>query len=312
MLLAIVSLSITSCIKDDVTEAGDIGAGSTFIKIPEARENPLFFSVFSNVKPVDLFSIRKDANSKSELNTATTVKLTRVDALIDEYNDENGTSFEYLPDSLYTTNISSSGGVFDMSLAPGEFAKDFTIQLNGAKWDISHTYALAVVLSDIGGKKASAGLDTVITFISVKNKYDGVYDVAGDMVDVANSALTTATPFEYQLRTAGPTKNVGWSPDYGDYYVPILNAGAGSVYGSFCPIFEFDPATDKVVAVTNYYGQPAGNSRSAELDPSGVNQYDPATKTLKVKFFMKQPSVITVAPNIRVTFDWELTYKGER
>jgi hypothetical protein len=60
----------------------------------------------------------------------------------------------------------------------------------------------------------------------------------------------------------------------------------------------------------NAYGQPASNGRYAQLDPTGVNTWDPVTKTLKVKYFMFQPSVIAVGP--RVSFNETFTYVGVR
>jgi hypothetical protein len=89
-------------------------------------------------------------------------------------------------------------------------------------------------------------------------------------------------------------------------------ADAISYYGSFGLILTFDPLTNKVASVTNYYGQPAGNSRYAQLDASGANVYDPGTKTVTIKYNMCQPSVVTVAPFIRTTWDEVWTYKGAR
>ncbi len=94
---------------------------------------------------------------------------------------------------------------------------------------------------------------------------------------------------------------------------PITSAGAASYYGSFGLILDFDLATGKITAIKNYYGTPpnyvAANTRSAELDPSGVNTYDAATKTIKIKYWMNQPSVIT--PH-RTAFDETWVYSGDR
>jgi hypothetical protein len=61
----------------------------------------------------------------------------------------------------------------------------------------------------------------------------------------------------------------------------------------------------------NYYGQPAGNTRSG-LDPSGVNQYDAATKTVRIKYNMTQSSLVPAAPHIRTTWDETWKYVGSR
>ncbi|CAN5806657.1 hypothetical protein BH10BAC3_BH10BAC3_33170 [soil metagenome] len=308
--VAVVSVFFSACIKDNDVELTTQGA--TLVKLLEAPENNMFFAPFSDVKTIDLFSVRKDAATSKDLQTPSPVKVTLVPDYIDTYNDDNGTTFELLPDSLFTTDVAKSGDIYDMSLAAGQASREFTIKLNGAKWDVAHTYAMAFALSDPGGNTISSGKDTVIALISIINAWDGAYELTGTMVDNVNPALTGVFPTEYHLVTAGPTSNIGFSPYYADYYVEILNAGAGSVYGAFVPVFEFDPATNKIISVVNGYGQPAGNTRSAELDPSGENMYFSDTRTIKVKFFMKQPSVVPAAPNIRTSFDWTLKYIGPR
>ena len=131
------------------------------------------------------------------------------------------------------------------------------------------------------------------------------------MVDAANATLGPIDQ-EISLVTTGANTVKMIPTDLGFEGHLINSAGSLSYYGSFGPIFTFDPATDKVVAVTNFYGQPAGNTRSAEIDPSGDNLYDPVTKEIRVKYFMKQPSVIAAPPNIRVVFDEVFEYVGPR
>ena len=85
----------------------------------------------------------------------------------------------------------------------------------------------------------------------------------------------------------------------------IFRGANVSGYGSFAPVFKFD-ANDNVIAVTNFWGQPAGNGRSARLDPSGINKYDAATKTIKVKYWLVQ------AGNDRTVFDEVFVWKKSR
>ncbi|MBL7970854.1 MAG: hypothetical protein JNL03_04965 [Prolixibacteraceae bacterium] len=75
-------------------------------------------------------------------------------------------------------------------------------------------------------------------------------------------------------------------------------AGGASAWGSFCPVFKFDD-NGNIIEVINDYGQPASNTRSAVLDPTGVNKYDPATKSFKVSYYMVQPSVVATPPHYR-------------
>lgn len=312
-LIFVASFFLSSCIKNNVKELGD--AGNTFLKILEAPENAKFFSPFTGTQVVDLFTLRKDANSNAELNTATTVKLSSKPDLITKYNTAHNTNFKLLPDSLYTLGTPSivrSGTDYTVNFAPGDFSKEFTIMLNGSKWDQSQTYALAFVISDPGGKVVSAHMDTVIAFLSIKNKYDGKYTVTGTMVDFTSATLTGPYPWNVELRTSGISSVKVHNAADGDDRHAILSAGSPSVYGTFGVEITFDPLTNEVVRVTNPYGQPAGNTRSAGLDATGINQWNADTKSLDIKYFMYQPSVVPAAPSIRVSFDENFKYVGSR
>lgn len=313
MLAGGTSVLFASCIKDDVKDLKDEGA--TFIKILESTENKFFFEPFTDIRSFSLFSLRKDAANSGELNTASTAKVKLSPTLISDYNTANGTDFEPLPDSLYTLDpsIVKAGTDYDMSFKAGDFAREFIIKLNGAKWNLAHKYALGFTISDAGGKKITSGKKDIIVLIAIKNKWDGIYEVTGSFADATNPAFVSAYPLEWELQTTSATQckvvdnvNLGF-PGY------LFYTGTGySYYGNFGLLVNFDPATDKITSVTNFYGQPASNTRSAELDPSGLNKYDAATKTINIKYFMKQPSVVATPPNIRSTFNETWKYIGPR
>jgi len=129
------------------------------------------------------------------------------------------------------------------------------------------------------------------------------------MVDFANAGLTGPYPWNVALVTSGPTQVKLMDLDYTkDFYHKIKSGSADSYYGSFGVVFNFD-GSDNVTSVANLYGQPASNGRSASLDGTGVNKFDPSTNTLDVKYFMDQPSVI--APH-RTSFDEHFEYVGPR
>ena len=308
---SVTAMLFTSCIKDAAPALGDRGA--TFVKLLESPENKLFFEPFTNVRDVSLFSLRKDAPTSAELNSATAVKVRLNPTLVSDYNTANGESFELLPDSLYTLDpaIVKNGQVYTMTLNPGDFAKDFGIKLNGAKWNLSHKYALGFTIDDPGGETISSGKEDVLVLISIKNKWDGVYSITGSFVDVTNAAFVGVYPYEWELQTSSATQCIVVDNVYLGFPGFVFETGGGlSYYGSFGLVVNFDPATDQITSVVNYYGQPAGNTRSAALDPSGVNAYDESTKTIAIKYFMKQPSVIPAAPNVRCM--WDETWKFER
>ncbi len=312
-VLAIVSsLFVTGCIKNDVEPVGD--AGRPFLKILESPENKLFFEPFSGTRTVNLLSIRRDANSNAELNKPVTITVRLDTAAIRAYNTAHSESFKLLPDSLYTITgpgITKTGNLtYQVAFAPGEFAKDFQISLNGSKWNLSEKYAMPLLITDAGGLTISNDMDNAIALISIKNKWDGQYQITGTMVDLTNAALTGAYPSDlvWDLVTSGPNQVTVWDNVY--LGIPghiISSSGSLSYYGSFGLVVNIDPVTNKITSVTNYYGQPAGNGRSAGLDPTGANYYDPATKTFHIKYFMYQPG-----STVRTTFDETWKYIGPR
>jgi hypothetical protein len=131
--------------------------------------------------------------------------------------------------------------------------------------------------------------------VDKKNKYDGIYEVTGTYQDYVNAAFTGIYPQTANLVTlTGNTSEInyttfnnGSSPH--SYY---FNAGgSNSYFGNWSPIFTFDNATNKVTAVTNYYGQGTNSSgRYGEIDNTANNYYDPATKTIHVTYYLVQPS----------------------
>jgi hypothetical protein len=325
----IFSTLFISCRKDKFdTEDSELGDGGiTTVKFLEGPKNELYFSPFTNVKKVDLFSVRRDVNSSSSLQSSIKVKLTANTAAALTANP----GYEVLPDAMYTlatnsTVVKTSTG-YEFNFQPGESAKELTINLNGALYDLSKKYLLAFDITDGGGatitKQASK---SVVVLISIKNKYDGVYIVTGNMVDVTSTSLTHASvayyaggygDLIYQLRTISATSCAAWDDSiYGGFYGVISSGATGfSNYGTFNAVFTFDLATDKIVAVTNQSGQQAGaNKRSGRLDPTGpVNAW--VNGVMTVRYNMQQEAGITpalAAPYIRSTWNEVWTYQGQR
>lgn len=303
-----ISMSVSSCLKDNDWEDGLYGAvrdteGQQFVSIPKATKttgNVLAIEAKNTVQNLNLFEVNYDyVNAAASDITVTLV--------VDNANvtKVNPTSLP-LPTSSYT--VPSLTLVIPKGSNLSEALK---FNLLTTPLDATKVYGIGFTISAVSpaGISLPSNLKNVLYYFTVKNKYDGVYNVTGTMVDFANAALTGYFPMNYHLITTGTSSVDGFDPDvWEDYFVPIKSGTATSGYGSFCPQFVFD-ASNKITSVTNYFGQPAGNGRSAELDPSGVNQWDPTTRTIRVKFWMNQPSVIA---GHRTAFDWTMTYKGAR
>lgn len=148
---------------------------------------------------------------------------------------------------------------------------------------------------------------------STLNQWDGRYRMEGTMTDHSNPAFVWMNnTYEYSLQTSSANTDSLVSKSLNFPGIVIGNTGGGitnaTYYSKFGLIMTFDAATNKVTAVTNYYGQPSSSGYSAVLDPSGFNDIDPATKNIRVKFFMDQTGVA----GHRATFNVTLVYLGAR
>ncbi|WP_126243939.1 DUF4998 domain-containing protein [Chitinophaga rhizosphaerae] len=136
------------------------------------------------------------------------------------------------------------------------------------------------------------------------NPASGSFVCTGTMTDYTNASLTGPYPWNVTLRQTGAlTLEMVDDDQTHDVFHKILSNGSPSYYGSFGLVFTLD-AANNVTGVVNKHGQPSSNGRSAQLDPSGVNKYDPVAKVLQVKYWMNQPG-----ETHRTLFDETMTMK---
>lgn len=314
-------LFFSSCIKDDAPGVGT--AGTARIKILEAPQRSLFFSPFLTTKSIDLFSLRRDEISSAGIDAAVTAHVLAEPDSVDAYNTANGTTYEALPDSLYTlfgNGISRSGNQFSIPIVSKSIGTELTIIMDGSKWDVSHKYAMMYTISDSAGHRIPTGASSVFITIEAKNQWDGVYEVTGSFSDLTNSAFSAIYPYEWELQTLSPTQCVVIdNVNLGGAGFVFSTDGTGSAaslsyYGNFGLVVTFDPVTNKITAMENYYGQPAPNTRSALLDETSDtdNFYDLSTKTVNIKYYMTQPNVVKDPPNIRAKWNEKWKFVRER
>ncbi|MGO4292202.1 DUF4998 domain-containing protein [Chitinophaga sp. RAB17] len=149
------------------------------------------------------------------------------------------------------------------------------------------------------------GIDTFYATQTVQiNLAAAGYICTGSMTDYTSATLTGPYPWNTTLRIISLYQLELVDDDNShDVFHKIISGGTASYYGAFGVVFNMDN-TFHIISVVNKYGQPSSNGRSAELDPSGVNQFDPVSKTLKVKYWMNQPGATH-----RTSFDETFTMK---
>lgn len=329
-ILTMLAFVFTACEKEEETSFTE--NRPTIIKIKDA-ENAVTAKARDVLPTIDnfvLIDLRRDATDAASLNQTITVKLVMDPTLIDDYNSANGTDFVELPSSAYTL----SEDISNITFQPGEFVKEIRITVDKSALSLSEQYALAFTIAEAsGGVMISNELRSAIYSIGIKNKWDGKYAVTGSFQDITNPAFVGIYPHEWDLVTAGANTVIVVDNFYLGFPGYVFETGAGlSFYGNFGLVVEFDPVTDLISKIWNYYGDPtkpataggnpaggsgppnyaASNTRRAVLDPTGINAYNAASKSIDIKYFMLQPNVVAAPPNIRAYFNEVWQYIGPR
>jgi len=277
-------------------------AGQTIVKLinDDGDYRLRAIGLVSTPQVVDLLDIRRDIPNGTELGKTMTVVIEDDQTLVDDYNTANGTSYVALPADKYTVDPGNprAGGLWTVTLAPGEFAKGLKISIpNSLGIDLSQTYAMGFRIKTVDANgKISAEAHQAVVEIGVKNKYDGEYSVnvttSGWAAYGISDNMPAAYPGNLLLITSGAaTLNIEniWG---GSDLQPAMTAGnaGGTQFGAASPVFTFDLATDKLINVDNAIPDD-GRGRDFMLNPAAPasdNLYDPATKTIYANYIMVQ------------------------
>lgn len=316
--LAALAFVFTGCLKDEEFENGEIQSVHSQ-GTQSVVEIGLTATSTSNFLPIALDLINKDTTFNlvpvvlaSDKPASQDIKVTLVknSALIGEANTANGVNNEEAPSSVYTiTNPAGANGGYVVTIPKGSNVGYLQIKINPQNF-LGQAYALGLQISSIepSGYTISTNLGGGVAAIAIKNKYDGVYEIDENstLVDIVSPALSSVPgdpyPYEFHLITVSGNKNVMFVPGLGYGHLIAGN----SYYGEFAPIFEFNLTTNKIIGVTNYYGDPSPTrGRSGELDPTGINQVN-ADKSVDVKYIMKQGG------SLRTTITEHWKYVGPR
>jgi hypothetical protein len=303
--LIFISLSVTSCLNDEMIDSQEYGLinldANKIIEIPSDASHEISLTLLpEGEKQITIGEVRLAAeNPASE------------DIVVSLTSDTAGV-------------FSHGEGIFPLdkvqvpatvTIPKGERSAPLVITVNTAFLQSSPTYIAVTVKSvDKAGYIISGNYGTVKINAKVKHKYEGRYVLTGSFTNLVAANffhITTLEPvYTVQLLTKdGATLKFFDEMVWEGYTYPMSNNGAYSGFGSFCPMFTFD-ANNNVTAVTNYYAAPA-NTRACELDPSGVNKYDPVTKSFTVSYWMNQSSVVAAPPHHRIRFVETYTFKED-
>jgi len=307
----VISAGFTSCLKDDKIDDQEYGLidlnANKIIEIPaNASHEKSLVLLPEGLKDVTIGEVRLAAENAASEDIVVSLTTAKSSEII-------GSDLPLFP----LTGITVPASV---TIPKGQRSVPLIAKINTALLLSNPQYlAISITSVDKQGYIISGNFDVLKINMKVKNKYEGRYVLTGTMVHLPSpgaynhiTAITGDEPYTVQLQTLDGSSLIFYDEQvWQDYMYPMSTAaGAASGWGSFCPIFKFDDAGN-VIAVTNYYGQPAGNTRSAVLDPTGINKYDPATKSFTVSYYMVQPSVVPTPPSYRCHMVETYTFKED-
>ena len=281
LALLFATVALTSCLKDDSTVLDPSKAGSNIVEF----QNPTDIAVHGSTTPAYLLTYPISTTptpititvsySGVELSApkdiTVTVGLTS-QAVIDQYNTENGTAIQMMPSSWYTLSGTS------VVIPKGQKTATFTLNVNTSLIDLSKAYAVPLKLVS-SNATVSGNFGTALFQVGAKNAYDGLYNYK-------TSAITSLVPNANKNNIALVTTGAN---------SVALKPGLLATYSN-AVTYTIDPVTNGVTVT-------ASLGAGAETPPDPRSKWNPATKTLTV--FWKQSGGSR-------TFEEVFTYQGVR
>lgn len=283
LALALLSLTLTGCLKDKGFENYQYGINDPDtqppgVGFPFAAKGMNGYGLDVSGSPqtvAELTFLNLNAGNPAPADITINLAIKSTE-LIGAYNTANGTSIQILPSTLYTmpTTVTIPAGARNVTVP---LVVTSTLSLNP-----NIAYGIAVQITSASGNYIVAeNLKNLLIQFSIKNKYDGVYNLTG---------YHNRTPytFPYQttmhMVTSGPNAVYFFWPLVGGVGHPI---GIGpnnalSWYGPVvAPVVVFNTGTN---LVTNVFGSdPAGPPITMFTGAgSRVGRWDPATRNMTV------------------------------
>lgn len=173
-------------------------------------------------------------------------------AIIDQYNNEQGESYTLMPTSWYSLGVTS------VTIPKGQKRASFNVSINTSLFDLTKPYVVPLTISSVSSGTISTNFSKILINFGAKNAVDGLYNYK---TSATTSLVANANFNNVPLVTAGPNTV---RTNLLDTYSNIIT-------------YNIDFTTNKatVVSVVSSIGTPI-------TDP--VSNWNPATKVLYVKW----------------------------
>ena len=306
----------TGCLKDKLADdqltIPDIKSSPSVVEVLGAREPESQMISF----PASLISSDKDTTlSLAFIRLAADqpapediqVEIELVPSLLTQFNTATGSNYAQPAANLYKFG---SGLTVTIPKGSREGALSFTTKPSAL---VGAEYGFGIRIKSVSNPKyvISGNHSSAVIRVGVRNKYDGSYTLkiktAGWAAYSISDNQTLTYPEDVDMVTATANSVTLFSHYTQNILQPAFDAtGSPTQFGAASPLFTFDPATDKLVSVTNTTPDD-GRGRAFIMNPAVTDsRYDPATKTIYAAYFLKQNG----RPNLAI-YD-TLIYVGTR
>jgi Domain of unknown function (DUF1735) len=273
-LAGILLFAGTGCLKDEGFEANEYGISVAEIKavaFPQAPKSPVVVGITGQSAPLVVDGPFLTIEGEGTAAADVTAKLEFSDAVV------TAKGLTPLPAGTYTLST------MDAVIKAGEKSTT-ALKLTITKSDVldpSISYGVGILIKAVdGGYKIAANLSQVIIGFTIKNRYDGVYQLTG-----YHNRVPYTFPYdtEIHLVTTGPNSVIFYWPEVKSNGHPIgVGVGSTSWYGDgISPVIVFDKATN---LVSDVYNNPPNATPIKMFTGAGsrISKYDPATKAIVV------------------------------
>lgn len=306
MLAATSMVVLTGCLKDKGFENGEYGIndpdtqppGVGFILGTKAK-NTFGLNVSGTPQNAEgIAFINLNAGSPAPSDITITIEIDS--NIVKAYNTANSAAIKIMNYSLFTMpGLSGNPPRATVTIPAGQRNIDVPITVsNTLGLDPNSSYGVGVKIVAVSGNYVIAGnMKNLLVEFTIKNKYDGKYNLRG-----YHNRPGLSNPYDETVNmiTSGPNSITMFWPALGNYAHP-LNGGV-TYYGTFTANFYFNLTTN---ALTAWDWTPYATTLPVSVGPALDSRYDPATKIIYANFFYNNN------PGARAFFD-TLTYLGPR
>ena len=238
--------TLVGCLKDkgyDNEEYGIQIKDVIGISFPEAPNSPILTSINSQTTPQTV-TTNVSLESAAAASGDITVQLVQNNTIL------AAAGYNALPGGTVIAPTS-------VVIKAGEKLAAVNVVIpNASLLDATKIYGIGLSIASVSpsGYTIATNMKDVVLAFSIKNKYDGVYQLKGyHNRDVPN--YTAPYNVKIHMVTTGPNSVVTYYPTPGpNLNAHPINGSGGAYYGSFAPEFTFNSTTNACIGVQMWSG----------------------------------------------------------